>query len=169
MLRRLDCVLEPTKAKVLEKHAALKDSKIKEPEPILNKVAGHAFHNTSKLNFLKLKGEPDKAAQNLSHYIKSFSSKARQIFESIVGDKVHLPPVLFQPMASDDVASGIAPVTATGNSMSARTSFPSIFFDRCAVSAPRASKNSVQSTARSRGTARNPRRSGKSGSSGSRR
>lgn len=81
VLRRLDCVLEPTKAKVLEKHAALKDSKIKEPEPILNKVAGQAFHNTSKLNFQKLKGEPDKAAQNLSHYIKSFSSKARQIFE----------------------------------------------------------------------------------------
>ena len=81
VLRRLDCVLEPTKAKVLEKHAALKDSKIKEPEPILNKVAGHAFHNTSKLNFQKLKGDPDKAAQNLSHYIKSFSSKARQIFE----------------------------------------------------------------------------------------
>jgi uncharacterized protein YbjT (DUF2867 family) len=27
---------------------------------------------------------------------------------SVVGDKVHLPPVLFQPMAADDVASGIA-------------------------------------------------------------
>jgi uncharacterized protein YbjT (DUF2867 family) len=27
---------------------------------------------------------------------------------SMVGDKVHLPPVLFQPMASDDVASGVA-------------------------------------------------------------
>jgi uncharacterized protein YbjT (DUF2867 family) len=27
---------------------------------------------------------------------------------SMVGDKVHLPPVLFRPMASDDVASGIA-------------------------------------------------------------
>jgi uncharacterized protein YbjT (DUF2867 family) len=29
---------------------------------------------------------------------------------SMIGDKVHLPPVLFQPMASDDVASGIARV-----------------------------------------------------------
>src|SRR6516164_4509045 len=29
---------------------------------------------------------------------------------SMVGDKVHLPPVLFQPMAADDVASGIARV-----------------------------------------------------------
>jgi uncharacterized protein YbjT (DUF2867 family) len=27
---------------------------------------------------------------------------------SMVGDEVHLPPVLFQPMAADDVASGIA-------------------------------------------------------------
>ncbi|HEX7958804.1 MAG TPA: SDR family oxidoreductase [Terriglobales bacterium] len=29
---------------------------------------------------------------------------------SMVGDKVHLPPVLFQPMAADDVASGVARV-----------------------------------------------------------
>ncbi len=29
---------------------------------------------------------------------------------SMVGDKVHLPPVLFQPMAADDVASGVAKV-----------------------------------------------------------
>jgi uncharacterized protein YbjT (DUF2867 family) len=27
---------------------------------------------------------------------------------SMVGDKVHLPPVLFQPMAAEDVASGVA-------------------------------------------------------------
>ena len=29
---------------------------------------------------------------------------------SMVGDKAHLPPVLFQPMAADDVASGVARV-----------------------------------------------------------
>ena len=29
---------------------------------------------------------------------------------SVVGGKVHLPPVLFQPMAADDVASGVARV-----------------------------------------------------------
>lgn len=29
---------------------------------------------------------------------------------SMVGDKVHLPPVLFQPMAADDVASGMAKI-----------------------------------------------------------
>src|SRR5579859_1496569 len=81
VLRRLDCVLEPTKQKVLDKHAALKTGPIKDFEPILNRVARQAFHNTSKLDFQKLKGDPDKIAQNLAHYIKSFSSKARQIFE----------------------------------------------------------------------------------------
>ena len=29
---------------------------------------------------------------------------------SVVGDKVHLPPVLFQPLAADDVAGGVARV-----------------------------------------------------------
>src|SRR5678809_351092 len=46
--------------------------------------------------------------------------QATQFFEflkgladiSMVGDKVHLPPVLFQPMAADDVASGVARVAA---------------------------------------------------------
>jgi type I restriction enzyme M protein len=81
VLRRLDCVLEPTKQKVLDKHVVLKGGPVKDFEPILNRVAGQAFHNTSKLDFQKLKGDPDKIAQNLAHYIKSFSSKARQVFE----------------------------------------------------------------------------------------
>jgi len=81
VLRRLDCVLEPTKQKVLERHAALRNGPVKDFEPILNRVAGQAFHNISKLDFHKLKGDPDKIAQNLAQYIKSFSAKARQIFE----------------------------------------------------------------------------------------
>ena len=44
--------------------------------------------------------------------------QATQFFEfvkgiadiSMVGDKVHLPPVLFQPMAADDVATGVAKI-----------------------------------------------------------
>jgi type I restriction enzyme M protein len=38
VLRRLDCVLEPTKQKVLDKAAALKASGIKDIEPILNNL-----------------------------------------------------------------------------------------------------------------------------------
>jgi len=61
VLRRLDCVLEPTKQKVLDKAAALKASGIKDIEPILNKAAGQKFHNTSKLDFQRLKGDPEVA------------------------------------------------------------------------------------------------------------
>jgi uncharacterized protein YbjT (DUF2867 family) len=32
---------------------------------------------------------------------------------SMVGDKVHLPPVLFQPMAAEDVASGVARIAVS--------------------------------------------------------
>src|SRR5579859_470314 len=66
VLRRLDCVLEPTKQKVLDKAAALKACGVKDVEKILNRTAGHAFHNASKFDFQKLKGDPDKIASNLS-------------------------------------------------------------------------------------------------------
>ena len=81
VLRRLDCVLEPTKDKVLAKAKSLKGGKVANVEPILNRAAGQSFHNTSRLDFDKLKGEPDKIAANLTKYIKSFSAKARGIIE----------------------------------------------------------------------------------------
>lgn len=83
VLRRLDCVLEPTKEKVLEKMHDLEKGKVKNIEPILNKVAGPGmkFHNTSRFTFEKLKGDPDKIAANLTHFIKGFSSNAREILE----------------------------------------------------------------------------------------
>ena len=45
VLRRLDCVLEPTKAKVLAEHERHGDR-----EAILRKAAGQSFFNTSKLD-----------------------------------------------------------------------------------------------------------------------
>lgn len=47
VLRRLDCVLEPTKEKVLAKAAELKGGKVANMEPILNRTAKASFHNTS--------------------------------------------------------------------------------------------------------------------------
>ena len=81
VLRRLDCVLEPTKAEVLARCESLKGGTVKNQEPILNHVAGQAFHNSSRLDFPKLTGEPDKIAANLQQYIASFSSRAREIIE----------------------------------------------------------------------------------------
>lgn len=81
VLRRLDCVLEPTKDKVLARYAALKDGKVKNLKPALNRVADQPFHNTSKFTFAKLKGDPDHIAANLTTYIKGFSPRAREIIE----------------------------------------------------------------------------------------
>ena len=81
VLRRLDCVLEATKDKVLEKKKSLSGSKVKNIEPILCRVAGVPFYNTSKFSFKKLKDDPNNIASNLVHYIKNFSSRAREIIE----------------------------------------------------------------------------------------
>jgi type I restriction enzyme M protein len=81
VLRRLDCVLEPTKDKVLQKIKSMRGGKVKNLEPILNKVAGQSFHNTSKFTFEKLKGDPNNIAANLTKYIKCFSTRAREILE----------------------------------------------------------------------------------------
>ena len=56
VLRRLDCVLEPTKEAVLDKLKRMEGGKIQDLEPILNKVTGHQFHNTSKFTFKKSSG-----------------------------------------------------------------------------------------------------------------
>jgi len=81
VLRRLDCVLEPTKEKVLAKMESMKDGPVKNLEPILNRAAGQSFHNTSRYTFEKLRGDPNNIAANLTHYIKGFSSRAREIIE----------------------------------------------------------------------------------------
>ncbi|MDA0202416.1 MAG: type I restriction-modification system subunit M N-terminal domain-containing protein, partial [Actinobacteria bacterium] len=80
VLRRLDCVLEPTKAKVLERHEKLKGT-IDNIEPVLEAVAGEQFFNTSPLDFRKLLDDPGQIAGNLRAYIAGFSTSARDIIE----------------------------------------------------------------------------------------
>ncbi|MGE0642024.1 MAG: N-6 DNA methylase, partial [Thermoanaerobaculia bacterium] len=80
VLRRLDCVLEPTKAKVIDRHAKLKGGDLKSLDVVLNKVAGVPFHNTSPLDFRRLLGAPNDIAANLTAYVKGFSADVREIF-----------------------------------------------------------------------------------------
>jgi len=74
-------VLEPTKEKVLERLKNLKGSKAENVEPILCRVSGVPFYNTSRYTFENLRGEPNNIAANLTNYIKGFSSRAREIIE----------------------------------------------------------------------------------------
>lgn len=87
VIRRLDCVLAPTKKAVLAELAKRKGGLVKDIEPFLNNVSGLKFHNTSKLSFDDLKGDPANIAANLTHYIKSFSSRARDILEHFEFEK----------------------------------------------------------------------------------
>ena len=45
VIRRLDCVLEPTKRAVLDKHKQLA-GRIENLEPVLQAIAGQQFYNT---------------------------------------------------------------------------------------------------------------------------
>ena len=49
VLRRLDCVLEPTKDKVLQRVESLKGGPVKDSELILNRAAGQQFQTNPKL------------------------------------------------------------------------------------------------------------------------
>ncbi|MCF6314545.1 MAG: type I restriction-modification system subunit M [Verrucomicrobiales bacterium] len=81
LLRRLECVLEDSKADVLTELEKVKKMDLPEEaeEKMLLRAAGLSFFNTSKMDLSKL-GESGIAA-NLESYVQSFSKDAREIFE----------------------------------------------------------------------------------------
>jgi len=83
VLRRFDCVLAPTKAKVLAAHERRKGGKLEGDalDSALNEAAGQRFHNHSPLDFEKLKGDQDNIEKHLVSYIKGFSANVRRIFD----------------------------------------------------------------------------------------
>ncbi len=68
VLRRIDCVLAPTKEKVLRANAKFK-GKLDNLAPQLQKAAGFAFYNTSRYDFEKLLADAPNLAANLRNYI----------------------------------------------------------------------------------------------------
>src|ERR1019366_3223080 len=81
VIRRLDCVLAPTKEKVLQRHHQLSD-KIDNLEPVLQAEAKQQFYNVSPLDFRRLLDDPNHLADNLRSYILGFSSAARDVCEA---------------------------------------------------------------------------------------
>jgi type I restriction enzyme M protein len=80
VLRRLDCVLEPTKAAVLAEQAARKKQGLN-AAPFLLRKAKQSFYNTSPLDMKKLMGDQDHIRENLFAYAQAFSPAVRDIFE----------------------------------------------------------------------------------------
>jgi type I restriction enzyme M protein len=81
VLRRLDCVLEPSKEAVLAEKERREGQGL-DPEPFLLRVAGQAFCNTSALSLKRLMGDQDNIGENLRSYIQAFTPAVRDIFES---------------------------------------------------------------------------------------
>jgi type I restriction enzyme M protein len=81
VLRRLDCVLAPTKEKVLRKQGELRDKKLQNLDPQLRRVSGFAFYNTSRYDFDKLLADAPHLAANLRNYIAGFSPNMREVLE----------------------------------------------------------------------------------------
>jgi len=80
VLRRLDCVLAPTKQVVLTELEKRQKLDIN-PEPFLLRASGQTFFNTSPLDMKKLMGDQDHIRENLFNYVSSFSSSVRDVFE----------------------------------------------------------------------------------------
>ncbi len=81
VLRRLDCILAPTKQAVLDYLPKVEKLSDSAKDLTLNKVARLNFHNRSKYDFARIKAEPANVAANLRNYINGFSAGAREIVE----------------------------------------------------------------------------------------
>ena len=80
VLRRLDCVLAPTRAAVLRINAEYKN-RLENPDQLLRSASGFAFYNTSQYDFEKLLADAPNVASNLRNYISGFSPNMREVVE----------------------------------------------------------------------------------------
>ncbi len=80
VLRRLDCVLAPTKPRVLEVQARYQN-RIGNLDHLLRNASGFAFYNTSKYDFPKLLADAPQLADNLRRYIAGFSPNMREVLD----------------------------------------------------------------------------------------
>jgi type I restriction enzyme M protein len=80
LLRRLDCVLEKSKAKVLTEAESRKGDSELTLDRALCKAAGQSFYNTSRHTLTTMLSDPDQLKQNLLHYLSSFSVNTQDVF-----------------------------------------------------------------------------------------
>ena len=81
VLRRLDCVLAPTKEKVLRRQAELRERGLEDLDRQLRIASGFAIYNTSRYDFEKLLADAPQLAANLRNYIVGFSANMREVLE----------------------------------------------------------------------------------------
>lgn len=102
VLRRLDCVLAPTKEAVLDRQAEFRGRGLENLHRQLCHASGFAFYNTSRYDFERLLADAPNAAANLRNYIAGFSHNMREVLERFDFDntisKLDEAGLLFQVM-----------------------------------------------------------------------
>ncbi|OPX00676.1 class I SAM-dependent DNA methyltransferase [Geobacillus sp. LEMMY01] len=89
VIRRLDCVLEPTKDAVLEKYKTMQEPLTLFNQRILYRVANAPFYNVSPFTLKSLKNYPNLLADNFRTYLNGFSENVREILRHFDFD-VHI-------------------------------------------------------------------------------
>ena len=83
VLRRIDVLLEPTKADVLEKKEFCDSHHLADYTPFLTQVTGYPFYNTSAFTMKTLKNEidPQRLKMNIIEYFNGFSQDVQDIID----------------------------------------------------------------------------------------
>ena len=82
VIRRLDCVLEPTKTEVLDMNKRLDAAGFTNKDGMLRKAAGQAFYNVSPFTLRDLMASPKQLRANFEAYLDGFSPNVQEILES---------------------------------------------------------------------------------------
>jgi Type I restriction-modification system methyltransferase subunit len=81
VLRRIDCVLAPTKADVVEAYNRF-GRQLNDPTNLLGNKSGFAFYNISPFTFETLLNDASNIAANLTQYINDFSPNMREVLDN---------------------------------------------------------------------------------------
>ena len=82
VLRRMDCVLAPTKSTVLAEAKKYAGGTPGAAEHFLRRASATSFYNTSPMDLKSIADDPDNIAGNLLAYLHAFSSNVADIFQS---------------------------------------------------------------------------------------
>ncbi|TXT26008.1 MAG: type I restriction enzyme M protein [Gallionellaceae bacterium] len=85
LLRRLDCVLQPTRQAVRDAAAKYKTTPEQTRDALLMKAAGQKFYNTSEYSLEELIRRPADIVPNFSAYLAGFSNNVKDILYNFSG------------------------------------------------------------------------------------
>ena len=79
IIRRFECVLEPSKDKVIETYEKNKNYSVR----AMYRISGKQFYNTSRYNLKELCNDPDHIASNFKASLDGFSANVREILNQL--------------------------------------------------------------------------------------